>query len=355
LGYSLAFGPDAFAGLCGRWQWPALGGVGLDASPDLAPTVPHQLFMLFQMMVAIFTSALIAGAIAERGKFNAYALFIVLWTTLVYDPVAHWVWSPGGWIRRLGALDFAGGLVVHLTSGLSALCCAVALGKRKGLDTEDLSPHNLTLTALGTGLLWFGWLGLNCGQARAASANAQSVAAFVATNLAGSAGVLSWSALEYITKRKVTMLGACTGAIAGLVAITPAAGYVTPRGAFLLAMLVCPLCYGAIVIKGRFGYDDSLDVFGVHGVAGIAGVLAVGVMATASLTGGPGGLLEGNADLLLAQAIAALVVTIYTVVVTAIIVLLIDRTVGFRVGADDEDLGLDLTQHGQRGYIMEEE
>ncbi len=352
-GYSLAFGPDVYAGLCGTWRWALLSGVGLEPNADLAPGVPHQLFMIFQMMVASLTAALITGAIAERARFMAYVLFVLLWTTLVYDPVAHWVWSPEGWIHRLGALDFAGGLVVQLTSGLAALSCAVFLGKRKGLDTEDMNPHNLTLTALGTGLLWFGWLGLNAGQAR--GANAGAVAAFVATTLSGSAAVASWSALEYLQKRKVTMLGACTGAIAGLVVVTPAAGYITPTGALALGALVCPLCYGAILIKARLGYDDSLDVFGVHGIGAIAGVLAVGVLATPVLTGRAGGLLDGNADLLLAQAIAIGGVAVYTVVATAGILLLIDRTLGFRVSADEEDLGLDLTQHGQRGYIMEEE
>jgi len=353
VGYSLAFGPDVYAGLCGSWRWALLWGVGLEPNADLAPGVPHQLFMVFQMMVASLTAALISGAIAERARFMVYVLFVLLWTTLVYDPVAHWVWSPEGWIHRLGALDFAGGLVVQLTSGLAALSCAVVLGKRKGLDTEDMNPHNLTLTALGTGLLWFGWLGYAVGQAR--GVNAGAVAAFVATNLAGSAAVVSWSALEYLQKRKVTMLGACTGAIAGLAAVTPAAGYITPTAALAVGALICPLCYGAILIKARLGYDDSLDVFGVHGIGGIAGALAVGVLATPALTGKPGGLFDGYADLLLAQAIAVAAVTLYTVVATVGILLLINRTLGFRVGADEEDLGLDLTQHGQRGYIMEEE
>jgi ammonium transporter, Amt family len=241
---------------------------------------------------------------------------------------------------------------VHLTSGLAALCCALVLGKRKGLDTEDLHPHNLTLTALGTALLWYGWLGLNAGQAR--GANGGAVAAFVATNLAGSAAVVTWSALEYFQKRKVTVLGACTGAIAGLVAVTPAAGYVTPIGAVILGVLVCPLCYGAILIKGKLGYDDSLDVFGVHGIGGLAGVLALGVLATPALTGQAGGLLDGNADLLLAQAIATAAVVVYTVVVTLLLLVVIDRLLGLRVSAEEEELGLDLTQHGQRGYMTGE-
>jgi Amt family ammonium transporter len=351
-GYSLSFGPDAVAGLCGGWQWFGLQGVGLEPYPDLAPRAPHQLFMIFQMLVAVLPSALISGAIAERMKFAAYLLFTLLWTTLVYDPVAHWVWGPGGWIRQSGALDFAGGLTVHLTSGLAALCCALVLGKRKGLDTEDLHPHNLTLTALATALLWFGWLGLNAGQARAASSAA--VAAFVATILGGSAAIVSWSALEYFEKRKVTMLGACTGAIAGLVAVTPAAGHVTPMGALVLGALVCPFCYGAIVVKGKLGYDDSLDVFGVHGVGAMIGIMALGVLATPALTGGKGGLLDGNANLLFAQAVALVAVSIYTVVMTLAILIPLDRFLGLRVSAEEEELGLDLTQHGQRGYMMGE-
>ena len=227
------------------------GASGSIPIPPVAPLIPHQLFMLFEMLVAVFAAALISGAIAERVKFSSYLLFMLLWSTFVYAPVAHWVWGPDGWIKKLGALDFAGGLVVHLTSGLAALCCVVVVGKRKGLDHEDFHPHSLTLTAIGTGLLWFGWQGLNAGQAR--SANAAAVAAFVATNLSGAAAIVSWSILEYLQKRKVTVLGACTGAIAGLVAVSPAAGYVEPLGAFAIGFMVAPLCYFAILLKGQAG------------------------------------------------------------------------------------------------------
>ena len=352
VGYSVAFGGDAFGGFCGGWQWFGLRGVGIDPNPSVAPLIPHQLFMLFEMLVAVFAAALISGAIAERIRFSSYLVFMLLWSTFVYAPVAHWVWGPDGWIKKLGALDFAGGLVVHLTSGLAALCCVVVVGKRKGLDHEDLHPHSLTLTALGTGLLWFGWQGLNAGQARSASAGA--VAAFVATNLSGAAAIVSWSILEFLQKRKVTVLGACTGAVAGLVAVSPAAGYVEPLGAFAIGFMVAPLCYFAIALKGRLGYDDSLDVFAVHGVGGLAGALFLGFLAAPSLTSGSGGLFAGNADLLLAQAIAVLAVTVYTVVVSLALLLLIDRFIGLRVSAEEEDLGLDLTQHGQRGYMMGE-
>jgi Amt family ammonium transporter len=353
VGYSLAFGPDVFGGLCGGGKWAMLSGVGLQPNRALAPGVPHQLFMVFQMLVGSLTAALISGAIAERAKFVVYVLFVLLWTTIVYDPVAHWVWSPDGWLRRQGALDFGGGLVVQVSSGMAALAAAVVLGKRRGLDTEDMNPHNLTLTALGTGLIWVGWFGLIAGGAKGVNLNA--AAAFVATSFAGSAGIASWSALEYLQKRKVTMLGACTGAIAGLVAVAPAAGYLSPIRALVLGALVCPLCYGAILVKGKLGYDDSLDVFAVHGIGGIAGSLAVGVLAKPDLTGRSGGLLDGNADLLLAQTIAVVAVVLYSLVATGLIVLLIDRALGLRVGGDEEALGLDLTQHGQRGYIMEEE
>jgi ammonium transporter, Amt family len=352
VGYSLAFGSGALGGFCGGGEWLGLLGVGVDPNPGLAPLIPHELFMLFQLLVAVFAVALISGAIVERVKFSSYLLFTVLWSTLVYDPIAHWVWAPDGWIRKFGALDFAGGLVVHLTSGLAALCCVRVVGKRKGLDHEDLHPHNLTLTALGTGLLWFGWQGLNAGGAR--GANAAAVAAIVSTNLAGAAAIVSWSLLEYLLKRRVTVLGACTGAIAGLVAVSPAAGYVSPLGAFAIGFMVSPLCYFAIALKGKLGYDDSLDVFGVHGVGGLAGVLMLGFVAAPSLTGGSGGLLAGNVELLLAQVTAIAAVALYTVVVTTVLLVGIDRLLGLRVTAEEEDLGLDLTQHGQRGYLMGE-
>jgi Amt family ammonium transporter len=308
--------------------------------------------MIFEMMVALLPVALISGAIAERMKFASYLIFALLWTTLVYCPVAHWVWGPGGWIKAWGGLDFGGGLAVHLTAGLAALCCAIVLGKRKGLDTEDLHPHNLTLTALGTALLSFSWLGLNAGQARGMSATA--VAAFGATILAGGAAMASWCALEFLEKRKVTMLGACTGAIVGLVAVSAAAGYVGTIGAMVLGAGVGPVCYGAIHFKGKLGYDDSLDVFGVHGVGAFTGALALGVLAAPSLTGGKGALLDGRTELLIAQAIAVIAVAVYTVVVTLVILFVLDRVIGLRVSAEEEDLGLDLTQHGQRGYMMGE-
>jgi Amt family ammonium transporter len=350
FGYSLAFGPDVYHGLIGGLKYVGLNEVGLTPNPDYSATIPHQLFMVYQLMFAAITPALISGAFAERMKFSAYILFTLLWATFVYDPVAHWVWSPSGWIKGLGALDFAGGLVVHIISGIAALCCVLVMGKRKGLGSEDMHPHNLTMTALGTGLLWFGWFGFNAGSALAA--NTSAVAAFVNTNTAAAAAAVSWSLIEYLHKGKATVLGTCTGAVAGLVAITPAAGYVTPLGAMIIGLFVCGVCYGAILMKGRLGYDDSLDVFGVHGVGGIFGAIAVGLLAKEGISGNPNGLLYGSAGLLTAQALSVAAAATYSFVVTFGILKLVDALVGLRVTEDEEETGLDLTQHGERGYIM---
>jgi Amt family ammonium transporter len=363
FGYSLAFNPNhLLGGFVGGLDWVGLRGVGLDPSNDVAAkTIPHQMFMVYQLMFAVITPALISGAFAERMKFSAYVVFTLLWATFVYDPVAHWVWG-GGWIgARLGALDFAGGLVVHVISGVAALCCVLVMGKRRGLGEEEMHPHNLTLTAIGTGLLWFGWFGFNGGSALASGQSA--VAAFVNTNTAAAAATASWALIEWLHKGKATVLGACSGAVAGLVAITPAAGYVTPMGALLIGLLVPCFCYGAILLKSKLGYDDSLDVFGVHGVGGAFGALAVGVLATSAMTqlagvtdpnmpGNKGGLIEGNTSLLVSQAISLVAAAGYSFVVTFILLKIVDLLIGLRVPADEEDFGLDLTQHGERGYIM---
>ena len=350
FGYSLAFGPDAFLGLVGGLKFVGLNNVGLDPDPTYAATIPHQLFMVYQLMFAVITPALISGAFAERMKFSAYLAFTLLWATFVYDPVAHWVWGPGGWIREMGALDFAGGLVVHIISGVAALSCVLVMGKRHGLGRDEMHPHNLTLTALGTALLWFGWFGFNAGSALAA--NKVAVAAFVNTNTAAAAAVVSWSLIEYVHKGKATVLGACSGAVAGLVAVTPAAGFVSPMGALVLGLLVSCVCYGAILMKGSFGYDDSLDVFGVHGVGGVVGALGLGFLAKAGINGDVNGLLYGSAGLLGKQLISVAAAVGYSFVVTFVILKLVDATVGLRVTDDEEEAGLDLTQHGERGYIM---
>ncbi len=356
IGYSLSFGSDQLGGLIGGLDHVFLRGVGLTPRTDLAKTIPHQLFMVYQLMFAAITPALISGAFAERMKFSAYLLFTLLWATLVYDPVAHWVWG-GGWIgAKLGALDFAGGLVVHVISGVAALCAVLVMGRRKGLGEEEMHPHNLTMTALGTALLWFGWFGFNGGSAFAA--NESAVVAFVNTNIAAAAAATSWSLIEWVHKKKVTVLGTCSGAVAGLVAITPAAGFVEPMGAVIIGLLVSFACYGAILLKGKLGYDDSLDVFGVHGVGGAFGAIAVGIFATSAMTkvsgiaGEPGGLLEGGTSQLVAQAISLVAAAVYSFVVSFVLLKIVDVVVGLRVTPEEEDLGLDITQHGERGYIM---
>ena len=350
FGYSLAFGPDAWHGLIGGLKFVGLNEVGLEPNADYSAKIPHQLFMVYQLMFAVITPALISGAFAERMKFSAYLAFTLLWATLVYDPVAHWVWGPGGWIKELGALDFAGGLVVHIISGVAALCCVLVMGKRRGHGTEEMHPHNLTMTAIGTALLWFGWFGFNAGSAL--EANKSAVAAFVNTNAAAAAAVVSWSLIEYFHKGKATVLGACTGAVAGLVAVTPAAGFVTPMAAMALGGFVSFACYGAIMLKGTFGYDDSLDVFGVHGVGGVVGALGVGLLAKAGISGEVNGLFHGNPSLLVTQAISVAAAATYSFVVSFLILKVVDATIGLRVSAEDEEIGLDLTQHGERGYIM---
>jgi ammonium transporter, Amt family len=348
FGYSLAFGPDHF-GLIGGLDWVGLSGVGLEPNA-YAPTIPAQLHMVYQLMFAVITPALISGAVAERMKFSSYIIFTLLWATFVYDPVAHWVWGHGWIANKLGALDFAGGLVVHLISGVAALCAVLAMGHRKGLGEEEMHPHNLTMTALGTGLLWFGWFGFNAGSALAA--NGSAVAAFVNTNTAAAGAVVSWSLTEWLHKGKATVLGACSGAVAGLVAITPAAGYVTPMSAMMIGLLVSVVCYVAIMLKSKLGYDDSLDVFGVHGVGGIFGALAVGIFAAAGISGNPAGLLGGNPGLLGKQLISVVAAGSYSFIVTFVILKAVDALVGLRVTTEEEDIGLDLTQHGERGYIM---
>ena len=353
FGYSLAFAPNPgrFSGLIGGLDWVGLRHVGLTPYPTYAATIPHQLFMVFQLMFAVITPALISGAFAERMKFSAYLAFTLLWATFVYDPVAHWVWGDGGWIKTMGALDFAGGLVVHVISGIAALCCALTMGKRRNIGLEETHPHNLTMTALGTGLLWFGWFGFNAGSALAA--NTSAVAAFVNTNLAAAAATVAWAAIEWLHKGKATVLGACSGAVAGLVAITPAAGYVAPMGALAMGLLVSFVCYGAIMLKNRLGYDDSLDVFGVHGTGGAFGALGVGLFAVAGISGNPGGLFDGGGmTQLVRQAVSLGAAALYSFAGTFVILKLVDAVIGLRVSADEEDLGLDLSQHGERGYIM---
>jgi len=341
-GYSLAFGPDK-AGVIGGLEWLGLRGVGGEPS-DYASTIPHQAFMVFQLMFAAITVALMTGAFAERMKFSALLLFAVLWSTLIYSPLAHWVWG-GGWLaEQIGVLDFAGGAVVHISSGFGALACAIVLGKRKGYGTENMPPHNLPMCVLGAALLWFGWFGFNAGSAL--GANETAAAAFVATHIAAAAAAVSWMVAEWMHRGKPTILGVASGIIAGLATITPAAGFVTPLSAMLIGLVAGASCYTAVVWKNRFGYDDSLDVVGIHGVGGIIGILATGLFASAGATG----LFYGNPGQFGKQAILAIVTVVFCFVGTYVILKLVDVIVGLRVSSEDEELGLDLSQHNERAY-----
>jgi len=350
VGYSMAFGPD-HGGIIGDLSWFGLSGVGLAPFKEYAATVPHQAFMIYQMMFAVITPALITGAFAERFKFSAFLLFSLLWALLVYNPVAHWVWGIGGWIRNLGALDFAGGTVVHITSGVSALAAALVVGRRRGFGFDNMAPHNLPMTVTGAAILWFGWFGFNAGSALAAGE--LSTSAFVTTHLAAATATLSWVFAEWVHRSKPTVLGAASGCVAGLVAITPAAGFVQPMAAIAIGLAAGVICYTAVMFKSRLGYDDSLDVVGVHCVGGTFGALATGLFATTAVNaGGANGLLYGNPKLLAVQALAVAVTLVYSFAVSYGLLKLLDSTVGLRVGDENESLGLDLTQHGESGYNL---
>ncbi len=352
FGYSLAFGPD-IGHVIGSLKWFGLNGVGMAPNPQYAPTIPHEAFMLFQMMFAIITPALITGAFAERFKFKTYIVFLLLWATLVYDPLAHWVWGVGGWMRNLGALDFAGGLVVHVSSGVSALVAAMLIGRRRGYGQEPMPPHNLTMTLIGAALLWFGWFGFNAGSALASGALATS--AFLATQIAAASAALSWTMAEWFTRGKPTVLGAASGAVAGLVAITPASGFVGPMAALVIGLLGGTICFAGIRLKEKFGYDDSLDTVGVHGVGGAWGAIATGLFASVAINpAGANGLFYGNIALLGEQVLALVVVILYAFGMSWGILKLLDKTMGLRVSPEDEIDGLDLAQHGESGYVFEE-
>jgi len=343
-GYSMAFGPgNSFVG--------GLHWLFLDNMPAVnagAPTVPHYAFMIFQAMFAIITPALICGAYAERVTFKGFVAFSLLWATFVYDPIAHWVWG-GGYFQTLGALDFAGGTVVHMSAGFSALTLALLLGRRKGYGTETMVPHNLTLVLLGASLLWFGWFGFNAGSAGAA--NALACNAFVTTNTATAMAAITWCVIELIHRGKATSLGAASGAVAGLVAITPACGFVDLKASLVIGLVVSVLCYLAIQVKVKLGYDDSLDAFGVHGVGGTWGALATGLFALKAInSGGADGLFAGNPAQFLIQLKTVGATALYSVLVTVILYFLVQKTIGFRVEAKDEEMGLDLSQHGEEGY-----
>ena len=351
FGYSLSFGPD-IKGMIGSLGWAGLHGVGLEPFSDYSATVPHQAFMIYQAMFAIITPGLILGAFAERMKFSAFVVFSLLWATFVYDPVCHWVWGVGGFLRNSGALDFAGGTVVHINAGIAALVCALVLGKRKGYPSHMSPPHNLPFAVLAAGLLWFGWFGFNGGSAL--GANGLATSALVVTHIAAAAAGLTWSLLEWKISSKPTMLGMITGAVAGLVAITPAAGFVGPIDAIWIGAGVSVICYFFVaVVKTKFGYDDSLDAFGVHGIGGIWGALATGLWATKAVNpAGNNGLFYGNPGLFLVQLKAVVVTIVYSFIVSFVLLKIVDVVIGLRVSEDEERIGLDLTQHRESAYTM---
>ncbi len=348
LGYTLAFGPD-HGSLIGGLNFLGLKGVGMEPVSDTV-RIPQAAFAAFQLMFAMITAALIAGSVAERMRFSAFVAFTLLWTTLIYDPLAHWVWG-GGWMGQLGIMDFAGGTVVHISSGVSGLVAAVVLGKRLGKDREVIRPHHLPMTMLGAGLLWFGWFGFNAGSALAADGIAAQ--AFLVTNLCAAAGVFSWVGMEWILHGKPTLFGAASGAIAGLVCITPAAGFVSPLSAVVMGLLVGPLCYLAVSrVKEKFGYDDSLDAFGIHGVGGTLGALLTGIFASTAVNPvGFDGWLAGNPGQFMLQALGVAVTYVFAGLGTYIILKVISRFTELRVSADEEEYGLDQSLHGEAAYV----
>lgn len=351
FGYSLAFGPDK-GGVIGSLAWGFLKGVGLQPNADYAATIPHQVFMIFQMMFAVITPALILGAFAERMKFSSFCVFILLWATLVYDPIAHWVWGVGGFLRNLGALDFAGGTVVHINAGIAALVCALVLGRRLGYEKSLSPPHNLPFAVLGAAMLWFGWFGFNAGSALGANGLAGN--AFVVTHVAAAMAGLTWAILDRIFNSRPTMLGVITGAVAGLVAITPAAGYVNVAGAMGIGLGASCICFLFVAyIKPKLGYDDSLDAFGVHGIGGIWGALTTGLWATKAVNpGGADGLFYGNPMQFLIQLAAVAVTLVYSFGVSYLLLKVVDAVMGLRVSEHEERIGLDLTQHREAGYTV---
>jgi Amt family ammonium transporter len=348
FGYSLAYGPD-HGGLIGGLSFAFMRGV--DLAPRQGDTIPHMLFFAYQMMFAIITPALISGAYAERLKFSAYALFTLLWATLVYDPLAHWVWGSGGWMAKMGVLDFAGGIVVHISSGVSALVVALVVGKRLGYPRERSLPHNLTMVLLGAGILWFGWFGFNGGSALSASGIA--ALALVNSQLAAAAGGIAWLIIDVIRYGKASALGFASGLVAGLATITPASGFVGPMGAIAIGTTAGLACYAAVMLKSKLNYDDTLDAFGVHGVGGAVGTILLGVFASKAWNAsGADGLITGDVSFLGKQLLAVAVTVAFSAAGTLVILKVVDATVGLRVTADEEREGLDINLHGEEGYSI---
>ncbi len=348
LGYSMSFGPDV-SGLTGNLAWAWLSGVGAAPNPDYAATIPHSVFMIYQCMFAVITPALITGAFAERVRFAPFLVFSLLWALLVYNPVCHWVWGAGGWLKLLGVVDFAGGIVVHLTCGAAALAAVFVIGPRKDYGRRQFFPHNLPMTLMGTGLLWFGWFGFNGGSALAADGVAAS--AFVATHLGGMAGMAMWTIVEWWHRGKPTTLGAASGAVAGLATITPAAGFVTAPSAMVIGLVAGGACYLGVLAKARLGYDDSLDVVGIHGLGGLIGTLMAGLLATKAVNAaGVDGLFYGNPAQFGIQAMGVGVVLVYALVLSWALLKLVDKTMGLRMSPEAESLGMDQAEHTESGY-----
>lgn len=353
VGYSLAFGPD-INHIIGGLDWIGLNDVGMDPNADYAGTIPHVAFAMFQAMFAIITPALITGAFAERMKFPAFVVFTLVWATLVYDPVAHWVWGVGGWLREMGVLDFAGGTVVHILSGVSGLVACIVLGKRRGYGSEIMLPHHLPMTVLGGGLLWFGWFGFNAGSAL--GANGLAASALMVTNTAAAAASVSWVFTEWMHHGKPTILGAVSGCVAGLVAITPAAGFVSAIPSVIIGLLAGVICYIAVsVLKSKLGYDDSLDAFGVHGIGGTWGAIATGLFASKTVNpAGADGLFYGNAEQVWTQLIGVGVSWAFAIVMTYVILKVIGAVMPLRASDEQQINGLDITEHGERGYAYQD-
>ncbi len=350
FGYSLAFGPDV-GGVIGSLKWVGLNLVGGDPNPDYAATIPHQVFMLFQLMFAIITPALITGAFAERMKFKAFLIFTVLWATIVYDPLAHWVWGSGGWLRNLGVLDFAGGIVVHISSGFASLAAAIVMGKRLGFGKEPMESHNASYIVMGAAFLWFGWFGFNAGSALSAGALAGS--AFLATNTAGAMAALTWMTISWWRSGKPSIIGAATGGVVGLAAVTPAAGYIGPMSAIIIGLGAGIFCYMALQLRAKLKLDDSLDVWGCHGIGGIWGTLAAGLFASTAINkGGADGLFFGNPGQLGVQLLAIGVSMVWAFGMTFLILKILDWTMGLRVNKQEEEMGLDMAQHGEVAYQL---
>ncbi|GAB6036884.1 ammonium transporter [Fundidesulfovibrio butyratiphilus] len=348
LGYTMSFGPD-IKGLVGSLAWAGLSGVGVAPNPDYAPTIPHNVFMIYQCMFAVITPALISGAFAERVRFGSFAVFSVAWAVLVYNPVCHWVWGAGGWLKTLGVLDFAGGLVVHLTCGMAALASVMVIGARRDHGKRQFFPHNLPMTLLGTGLLWFGWFGFNGGSALAADGLAAN--AFIATHLGGMAGMAMWTAMEWLYQGKPTTLGAASGAVAGLATITPAAGFVGPNSAVCIGLLAGLCCYFAVVFKSRMRFDDSLDVVGIHGLGGLLGTFLAGFFASTAINpAGADGLFFGNASQVGIQALGIVAVGGYAFVVSYVLLKIVNALMGLRLSPDAEGVGLDVSEHNETAY-----